>query len=87
MDTSDDNARDIADWIDQNVSYPTSLRYEERVAFIVLNIFFLTKREAIEHIKANHYHYTDKVHTYGMTAWRSPQVERLFKILEEVEWE
>lgn len=87
MDISDDNARDIADWIDQNVSHPTSLHYEERVAFIVPNTFFLTKREAKEHIKANHYHYTKDVHTYGMTAWRSPQVEKLFQILEEVEWE
>lgn len=25
-------------------------------------------------------------HTYGMTAWRSPQVEQLYKILHEVDF-
>jgi hypothetical protein len=43
---------------------------------------FLTKRECKEHIERNHYHYNDTVHTYAMTAWRSPQVEKLIKILQ-----
>lgn len=38
-----------------------------------------------EDIKCNDYHYIDP-HTYGMTAWRSPQVERLYKILHEVDF-
>ncbi len=42
-------------------------------------------REAKEHIKRNDYHYIDP-HTYGMTAWRSPQVEQLYKILHEVDF-
>lgn len=87
MDSSDDNARDIVEWMNENVSYLINLRYEEKIAFVVPNTFFLTKREAKEHIKNNYYHYTEEVHTYGMTAWRAPQVERLFEILEEVEWE
>lgn len=48
--------------------------------------FFLTKRECKEHIKANYYHYNDTVHTYAMTAWRSPQVETLYEILENVDF-
>lgn len=51
------------------------------------NTMFLTNREAKEHLQANQHHYNNTAHTYAMTAWRSPQVERLFKILEETEWE
>lgn len=56
-------------------------------AFIVPDTMFLTKAEAQQHIKLNHYHYTSKVHTYAMTAWRSPKVERLLKILEDFNWD
>ncbi|OSA95655.1 UNVERIFIED_ORG: hypothetical protein B2H93_04340 [Clostridium botulinum] len=52
---------------------------------IVQNTMFLTLRECEEHIKRNSYHYT-KPHPYAMTAWRSPQVERLYKILQETNW-
>lgn len=56
-------------------------------SFLVPNTMFLTKAEAQQHIKLNHYHYTKKVHTYAMTAWRAPKVERLFKILETFDWD
>lgn len=46
---------------------------------------FLTIRECREHIKANDYHYK-KPHPYAMTAFRSPQVEKLIKILRTVDW-
>ena len=48
---------------------------------------FLTNREAKEHLKSNHYHYTSKAHTYAMTAWRSPQVEKLIHILQTADFE
>lgn len=50
------------------------------------NTFFLTLRECKEHIARNHYHYKNP-HPYAMTAWRSPQAERLFKILEQTDWD
>lgn len=53
---------------------------------IVKNTMFLTLRECKEHIRLNHYHY-NKPHPYAMTAWRSPQVEKLYKILENTNWE
>jgi hypothetical protein len=56
-------------------------------SFIVQNTMFLTKEEAKRHLKVNHYHYTSKAHTYAMTAWRAPKVERLMKILESFNWE
>ncbi|PFR93571.1 hypothetical protein, partial [Priestia megaterium] len=46
-------------------------------SFIVPNTMFLVKEEAKNHLKTNHYHYSSKAHTYAMTAWRSPQVEKL----------
>ncbi|MFI2856879.1 hypothetical protein ACH6EH_07035 [Paenibacillus sp. JSM ZJ436] len=52
-------------------------------SFIVPDTMFLTKEEARQHLKLNHYHYTSKAHTYAMTAWRAPKVERLLKILSE----
>jgi len=48
---------------------------------------FLTKAEAKKHIQLNHYHYSPKAHTYAMTAWRAPTIERLLKILENFEWD
>ncbi len=57
-------------------------KYVER---IVPNTMFLTKRECEEHIERNHYHY-NKPHSYAMTAWRSPQVEKLYEILHNVDW-
>ena len=50
------------------------------------NTFFMTLRECREHIAANDYHYHGDAHPFAMTAWRSPQVEKLWKILQEVDW-
>lgn len=50
------------------------------------NTMFLTLKECEKHIEANHYHYTNP-RPYAMTAWRSPQVKRLFEILENTEWD
>lgn len=50
------------------------------------NVMFLTEKDAREHLEKNHYHYSDDAHTYCMHAWRSPVVERLWKILRETKW-
>lgn len=55
--------------------------------FISYNTMFLTKAEAKRHLEINHYHYSAKAHTYAMTAWRAPKVERLLKILETFDWD
>jgi hypothetical protein len=54
---------------------------------IVPNTMFLTLRECKEHIKANSHHYNSTAHPYAMTAWRSPQVARLYEILEKTDWD
>lgn len=54
---------------------------------IVPDTMFLTLREAEEHLKANYYHYTSEAHTYCMTAWRSPDVAQLIKLLHTVDFD
>lgn len=48
---------------------------------------FLTEKAARKHLQRNYYHYSDDAHTYCMCSWRSPDVERLWKILREIRWE
>lgn len=79
---------DVYDWIekydDDSRFYPV---YEEQVSFIAPNTMFLTKEEAKRHLEKNQHHYSDKAHTYAMTAWRAPKMERLIKILETFDWD
>lgn len=77
---------DIEDLIDKVNDYLKSSEFElfhvVKESFIVPNTMFITKKEAKEHIKMNHYHYTSEVHTYAMTAWRAPKVAKLLRVLE-----
>lgn len=52
---------------------------------IAENTLFLTLEECKKHIEHNAGHYKNP-QPYCMTAWRSPQVERLFSILEHTDW-
>lgn len=52
---------------------------------IAENTLFITKESCKQHIQKNSYNYKNP-HTYAMTAWRSPEIERLWKILEETDW-
>lgn len=47
---------------------------------------FLTKRSCKDHIEANDHHYSNG-HTYGPTAWRNPEFERLMKIIETIDFD
>ena len=49
------------------------------------NTMFLTLREAEEHIAANSHHYIEP-RPFCMCAWRSPQVERLVKVLRTADF-
>lgn len=74
------------EWILEYYDDGASLHPEKKKHFIRENTMFLTKSEAKQHIKSNHYHYTDEAHTYAMTAWRAPKVEKLLKILSEFDF-
>lgn len=83
----DDSMEDIARHLDH--AYPDEgyrAWYYSNVHVVKESTFFLTKRECKEHIEANDYHYNDTVHSYAMTAWRSPQVEALYELLENVDF-
>ncbi len=60
--------------------------YQVKESCISDNSMFLTLSAAEAHLKENHYHYDEQAHTYAMTAWRSPQVERLYDVLHEVDF-
>ena len=75
--------KEIFDILDSSNFYTCG--YRDNYDVIAPNTMFLTKDSAKKHIELNHYHYSQP-HTYAMTAWRSPEVERLFKILEETDW-
>lgn len=60
--------------------------YDINDSTICPDTMFITKESCKEHIRLNSYHYNNP-HTYAMTAWRSPEVEKLWKLLEETDWE
>lgn len=74
---------EILDWVQEHMDEDAYLVPMQRNHIIRPDTMFLTKEEAKEHIRLNHYHYTSEAHTYAMTAWRAPKVERLLKILSE----
>ena len=63
-----------------------SIDFLVRRRFISSNSLFLTLREATEHLKANWYHYEKGACPYCMCAFRSPQFERLIKLLRTADF-
>ena len=63
-----------------------SIDFLVRRRFISSNSLFLTLREATEHLKANWYHYDKLAHPYCSCAFRSPQFERLIKVLRTADF-
>ena len=60
-------------------------RYKNKTE-IVQNTMFLTLEECKKHIEQNYYHYNEP-RPYAMTAWRSPEVQRLYEIIRNTDWE
>jgi len=76
---------EIKEWLsDQGYDYEViSYKIVEK---IYEDTMFLTQIDAENHLRSNYYHYSDDAHTYAMTAWRSPRVERLVKMLQEIDF-
>lgn len=49
--------------------------------------FFLTQKAAEEHLRRNDYYYADNATTYAMTAWRNPEADMLYRILQSVDFD
>jgi len=49
------------------------------------SVFSFFEKDALEHLEKNDYHYTHKSHTYACALWRSPRMEKLRKLLIELD--
>jgi len=78
---SEDELRDIVEELSEEFFSCDVVGFRDHYQ-IAPNTMFLTKEACKKHIDKNDYHY-NKPHTYAMTAWRSPEVEELFSILED----
>lgn len=81
-----DTAQEINDWLeergcDEYQAFPYMI-----LPKIYEDTMFLTQKAAEEHLKANSHHYSEDAHTYAMTSWRNPETEKLWKILQTVDF-
>lgn len=80
-----EDLQEIHDWL-ENQGYDYQIISYKIVPKIYENTMFLTQIDAENHLRANYYHYSDDAHTYAMTAWRNPRMDKLIEILQEVDW-
>lgn len=80
------DTEDLLNLLNDKIGGFTTVNYKN-TDVIKADTMFLTLRECEEHIKRNYYHYNSTAHPYAMTAWRSPQVEKLYEILENVDFD
>lgn len=81
-----ESLEEIKDWLSEQGYDDYDVVSYKIVDKIYENTMFLTQIDAENHLRANHYHYSDDAHTYAMTAWRNPRVEKLVKLLQETDW-
>ena len=62
------------------------IRHYEKKAFIVNDLMFLTRQSAEDYLKSKGHNHSEDAHTYAMTALYNPVVEKLWKILREVDF-
>ncbi len=82
------DTKELVEYMIEELDYDNSLylvNYKDEYV-IAENTMFLTIEECKRHIEHNGYHYNEP-HPYAMTAWRSPEVERLYEILENTNWD
>lgn len=82
----DDRAVDALEDCASMYDVPLDVIYEQRRSVPAADTMFLKYRECCEHIKRNDYHYSNP-RSFAMTAWRSPQIERLIEILRTADFD
>lgn len=75
------------EWIKEYIDRDADLVPERQVHHLREDTLFLTKKDAKEHIEKNRHHYTDRVHTFAMTGWRSESYELVWNMLMDVDWD
>lgn len=71
----------VIDFMSKYFDIMLSTDYKTDVEKVIPGTFFLTKSGCKEHIEKNYYHYGEKPHTYAMTVWRNPDLEKVMNIL------
>lgn len=77
---------ELEEWLHEHNYTHCTFHYYSCKPKIYPNTMFLTEKTAATHLRQNDYHYDATAHTYAMTAWRSPEVEKLIKILQTVDF-
>lgn len=80
------NINDFNDWLHRATLEQYELIGYRMTEKIYRDVMFLTEKDAAEHLRKYHYNYDAEAHTYAMTAYRSPRVEELYKILQTVDF-
>lgn len=80
-------AKCLEEFLNENSSSEYSVGYYRNKEVIVQDTFFLTAESCRNHITANKHHYNETARPYAMTAWRSPEVAKLYEILEKTNWD
>ena len=62
------------------------VRYIEHRHHVYQDTLFLTHKEAEDHLRKFGYNYDPTAHAFAMTAHRSPEIEKLLQILQQVDW-
>lgn len=78
---------EVLEWVSKHIDEDAYLVPERKEGYIVENTLFITKKAAKEHIERNKHHYSKSVHTFAMTAWRSSEVELVWNMLGEIDWD
>lgn len=84
--TTEDLRTTIDEYFSDIDSSDYELIYVQKAGYIAPNCCFITWSDAVEHLKNNTHHYSIDAHPYAMTAFRSPQLERLLEIVKTTGW-
>ena len=82
-----DDAEDAAIFLNdtfENEDY--DVIYTKKVQKPAKGPLFMTKAAAEEYLQKYGYNHSKDAHPYAMTAYRAPEIERLWKIVEETSW-
>lgn len=81
------SVEDALDWLE---TYDSPVAYElvryRNIEKIYSDTMFITQKAAEEHLKINAHNYSADAHTYCMTAVRSPEVEKMYEIIQTIDW-